>query len=80
MAEWGESVDPLGPGVIGIANTDALTDAAIVGSDLQALLVGDGVSRTTGECCLITGCCGSCGAMADHHFGSVAHRRRLPRP
>ena len=71
MAEWRNHVEPLGPGVIGIAKHGRMvTDAAIVGSDLQALLNGDErAPEQLVNAASLPGAVGRVWAMADHHFG-----------
>ena len=71
MAEWRNHVEPLGPGVIGIAKHGRMvTDAAIVGSDLQALLDGDErAPEQLVNAASLPGAVGRVWAMADHHFG-----------
>ena len=71
MAEWRNHVEPLGPGMIGIAKHGRMvTDAAIVGSDLQALLDGDErAPEQLVNAASLPGAVGRVWAMADHHFG-----------
>lgn len=71
MPNWRDHVESLGPGVIGIAKHGRMvTDAAIVGSDLHALMNGDErAPEQLVNAASLPGAVGRVWAMADHHFG-----------
>ena len=71
MPDWRDHVEPLGPSVIGIRKHGRMvTDAAIVGSDLDAILTGDErAPEQLVNAASLPGAVGRVWAMADHHFG-----------
>ena len=71
MPDWREHVEPMGPSVIGIKKHGRMvTDAAIVGSDLQAVLSGDErAPEQLVNAASLPGAVGRVWAMAYHHFG-----------